>query len=222
MSFDTAANLVTGYGAMSALFLHLGLERPSAVDRTVKRTEKVLIWGVSSSFGFFAAQIAAIAGYGVVGVASGRGAELAKDAGIPYFIDRTMDSLVDDITALGPFKAVLAAADTAEDQVKLGAALAKLGGGHFLSTMGVRAGVILPEGVTGDFMQFLDDYLEPANKDFTAWVWWDFFERIFAQDAVKSVPLEVMGGLSKLPEAWDMLQYGKVGGKRLIVSPDLD
>ncbi|RYP43574.1 hypothetical protein DL770_011569 [Monosporascus sp. CRB-9-2] len=220
--FEEAAAISTAYGVMSALFIHLGLERPSSGSHRVSKGEKVLVWGVSSSFGVFAAQIATMAGYTVVGVASGRHSELAKTIGVAHFADRISPSVVETLAALGPFKAVLAAADSAEDQVKIGAILAAQGGGHFLSTMGVRAGVRLPEGVTGSFRQFLDDYLDPDRKEFAEWVWWDFFEDIFAEKKLKAVPLEVAGGLIKVPEVWNTLREGKVSGKRIIIQPDLE
>ncbi|KAL6401374.1 hypothetical protein AUP68_15243 [Ilyonectria robusta] len=220
--FEDAASLATAYGPMSALFLHLGLERPSGRTEAAKRDEKVLIWGVSSSFGAFATQIAKIAGYTVVGTASGGHAELAKTVGVAHFADRDAPSVVEDVAALGPFKAVLGAADSADDQVKIGKILAAQGGGHFLSTMGVRPGVKLPNGVTGSFQQFLDDYLEPGKKEFTEWVWWSFLENAFAANSLKTIPLEVKGGLSKVVEAWGLLQQGKVSGKRLIILPHLD
>lgn len=220
--FEDAASLATAYGPMSALFLHLGLERPSGGPEVAKKDEKVLIWGVSSSFGAFSAEIAKIAGYTVVGTASARHAELAKSVGVAYFADRYAPSVVEDVAALGPFKAVLGAADSAEDQVKIGKILAAQGGGHFLSTMGVRPGADLPNGVTGSFQQFLDDYLEAGKKEFTEWVWWNFFENVFAANSLKTIPLEVKGGLSKVVEAWELLQQGKVSGKRLIILPELD
>jgi hypothetical protein len=61
--------------------------------------------------------MAADAGYTVVGVASGRHAELAKSLGISSFVDRSSPEVLPTLTGLGPFKAVFAAADSAEDQV---------------------------------------------------------------------------------------------------------
>jgi len=79
-----------------------------------------LIWGVSSSFGASAAQIAQQAGYDVVGVAASHYAELVKSFGLANFVDRTAPAVVEDLVALVSFKAMLAAADSAENQVKMG------------------------------------------------------------------------------------------------------
>jgi hypothetical protein len=209
---------------MSALFLHLGLERPSSdrLTKPIERNENVLIWGVSSSFGALSAQLAREAGYTVVGVASNRHSDLAREVGVSHFVDRTAPNVVSDLIAHGPFKAVLAAADSAEDQIKIGEVLAAHGGGRFLSTMGVRAGVQLPDGVTGFFRQYLDDYIDPKNEEFTRWVWWDYLESAFADGRLRSLPLELKGGLSQVSEAWGILRLEGASGKRLIISPELD
>ncbi|KAF9768563.1 hypothetical protein IL306_014139 [Fusarium sp. DS 682] len=219
--FETASSVSNIYGAASALFLHLGLERPSSHGKFSKKDEKILIWGASSSFGAYATQLAAEAGYIVVGVASARNAELVQSFGATYFVDRQSPDAVQELIALGPFKAVLAAADAAQDQKVIGAILAAHGGGSFLSTMGLRAGVKLPPGVNGHFAQFLDDYLDPKNEEFTQWLWWEYLEGAFQSEKMKFLPVRVVGGLSQVQTAWDNLKEGKVSGQRQIVVPDL-
>lgn len=220
--YEQAAATSTAYGAFSALFIHLGLDRLNLDSSPIDKGERVLIWGISSSFGSAASRIAAKAGYTVIGVASAQHADLATESGAAHFADRSADSVVDTVASLGPFKAVLAAADSAEDQLKIGAILQRQGGGRFLSTMGVRAGVELPAGVEGFFRQFLDDYLDAENSEFAEWVWWECFEDAFEKGWLKPVPLKVVGGLSRVTRAWDSLQNGEVSGKRLIIRPDLD
>lgn len=219
--FEEAANLATSYAPASALFLQLGLERPESSKAPVKN-EKILIWGVSSSFGAIAAQLANHAGYTVVGVAHGRHASVVKELGVTHFLDRTSDNVVSDLIALGSFTAVLAAADDAEDQVKIGQVLAAHGGGEFLSTMGLRDNVKLPDGVTGRFHQFIDDYLDPKNKEFTQWFWWGYLEKVLANKELTSLPLEIYGGLSRVDDAWNALRLHNVSGKRLIIKPEQD
>ncbi|KAJ3542793.1 hypothetical protein NM208_g399 [Fusarium decemcellulare] len=222
-AFEEAAATATAYGAFSALFVHLGLERPDLdALSSIERKETVLIWGASSSFGAAAIQIARKAGYSVVGVASGQHEALVSKLGASHFADRNAESVVDKVTCLGPFKAVLAAADSADDQVKIGSILSKLGGGHFLSTMGVRSGVELPAGVTGSFQQFLDDYLDSSHQEFARWVWWNALEDAFSKRWLNTVPLEVVGGLVQVADAWRALEAGQVSGKRLIILPGLN
>lgn len=155
-----------------------------------------------------------------MGVATGRHAELAKTLGVSHFVNRTSSSVVQDLTELGPFKAVLAAADSATDQVKIGEVLAGCGGGRILSAAGIQPGVQFPAGVSGFFQQFLDDYLDPKNKEFVEWMWWDYLEAAFDDGRLKSVPLQVMEGLPQATEAWDLIRREQVGGKRLIVAPE--
>lgn len=104
----------------------------------------------------------------------------------------------------------------------MGKVLAAHGGGEFLSTMGVREGVKLPDGVTGRFHQFMDDYVDPTHSEFTRWFWWNYLEELLADEQLKSVPIESYGGLSRVDDAWDALRLGKVSGKRLIIKPQED
>jgi NADPH:quinone reductase-like Zn-dependent oxidoreductase len=221
VSFEAAVSVSNLYGAASALILHLHLERPSEKPNPENKDKKVLVWGASSSFGAYATQLATGAGYSVVGVASAKNAQLVESFGAVHFVDRNSSTVVQELIDLGPFEATLAAADSAHDQLLLGAVLAAHGGGSFLTTMGVRAGVDLPPGVSGFFRQFVDDYLDPKNMEFTHWLWWDFLERKFASGEIKVVPVHVIGGLAQVQEAWNLLKDGKVSGQRLAISPDL-
>ncbi|EXA30428.1 hypothetical protein FOVG_18197 [Fusarium oxysporum f. sp. pisi HDV247] len=222
LSFETASSISNLYGAASALFLHLQLEKPSGEPKSDRKAEKVLIWGASSSFGAYATQLAAEAGYAVVGVASARNAELVQSFGAAHFVDRESPGTLQELVALGPFKAVLAAADTAQDQGLIAAMLAAHGGGSFLSTMGLRPDVTLPPGVSGHFAQFIDDYLDPENREFTKWLWWQYLENTLESEKLKLLPVRVVGGLSQVQAAWDLLKQGKVSGQRLVIVPSLE
>jgi NADPH:quinone reductase-like Zn-dependent oxidoreductase len=222
LPFQTAASVSNLYGAASALILHLHLDKPSKNPKPENKEYKILIWGASSSFGIYATQLAREAGYTVVGVASKHNEEVVRSSGAAYFVNRRTKTTSQDLITLGPYKAVLAAADSAEDQVVIGEVLAALGGGSFLSTMGVRPGVNMPAGVTGLFAQYLDDYLDPKNKGFTEWVWWEYMEDALQSGQLKLVPVRELGGLSQVQTAWNLLKHGKVSGERLVISPDLD
>lgn len=206
---------------MSALVLHLHLDQPSTRPNPSNKAKKVLIWGASSSFSANAVQIAASAGYSVVGVASASNASLVKSLGATEFVDRKQAATAEDLIAIGPFHAVLAAADSAKDQEVIGTVLAAQGGGTFLSTMGVREGVKLLDGVREFFAQFLDDYLDPKNADFTSCVWWEYLEEA-VENQIQAPPTRIMGGLSKTQEAWDLLRQGKTSAERLIIHPNAD
>ncbi|KAJ5103121.1 hypothetical protein N7532_003650 [Penicillium argentinense] len=88
--------------------------------------------------------------------------------------------------------------------------------------MGVRAGVNLPDGVTGFFAQFLDDYMDPANAEFTGWVWWEYLEKVLADDQMHVLPSRIMGGLNQAQLAWDLLRQGRISAERLIIQPNAE
>jgi len=210
------------YAPASALFLHLGLERPLVGSKSPARDEKVLIWGASSSMGALATQIAVDAGYTVVAVASAHNRELVASMGAEHFLDRKTENATTSLVALGPYKAVFAAAESAADQLTIGEVLAKQGGGRFLTTMGVRPGVNLPSGVEGFFVQYLDDYMDPNNAEYTEWFWWGYLENALTGGKLKPFPTEVKGGLSSVMSAWNALREGKMSGRRQIIHPGED
>jgi hypothetical protein len=77
---------------------------------------------------------------------------------------------LEDLLALGPYKAVFGASESAANQVVIRNLLAAHGGGSFLTTMGVRSGVVLPDDVKGYFVQYMDDYFKPKNTEYVKWV----------------------------------------------------
>ena len=217
--FETAASLCISYTAAPILFLHLGLERPDTKS-VEKRDERVLIWGISSSLGAVATQLASQAGYAVVGVASGHHTELGKSLGLAHFVDRTSPTVVDELVALGPFKAVLSAADSPEDRGKVADVVAAHGGGEFIVASGPYQGTTLPDGVRATSRPFVADLMDEENKNLREWLFWNYLEDVIANDKLKSLPLDVKTGFSHVEEAWNLLREGKVSGKRVVIIPD--
>ena len=123
---------------------------------------------------------------------------------------------------MGPYKAVFGASETAADQAVIGKLLQAQGGGEFLTTMGVRPGVVLPPGVKGFFVQYMDDYLKPENEDYVKWVFWEYLEDGLVGGSLKLGDVEAAGGLGKLQESLDRLQAGEVRGKKLVIQPHLE
>lgn len=137
-------------------------------------------------------------------------------------MDYHSPKILDDLLVLGPYKAVFGASETAADQAVIGRLLESQGGGEFLTTMGLRPGVILPPGVKGFFVQFMDDYLKPENEDYVKWTFWEYLEGGLTSGSLKLGKVDVVGGLGKLQESLDKLQTGKVRGKKLVITPHLD
>ncbi|KAE9364642.1 GroES-like protein [Stipitochalara longipes BDJ] len=229
LSFEEASNASIVYAALSALILHLGLSRPalpfSKVHKNEPRNgERVLIWGGGSQIGFFAVQIAALAGYTVLTTASTNSEKALRDAGAAEVLDYRSPTIVQELIKRGPFRTVFAAADVAADQVLIGQVLAAQGGGKFLSTMGVREGVSLPKGVEGEFVQYMDDYFSDGEmeREFVAWVWGEngFLEEGLRGGGLKLGDVDVIDGLRGLAEGLRRLEKGEVRGKRLVVVPN--
>jgi hypothetical protein len=139
---------------------------------------------------------------------------------IPTLLTRTKKFWSGALHLLLVLLPFLAAADSAPDQVVIGNVLASQGGGEFLSTMGVREGVQLPEGVRGLFAQFTDEYLKPENAEHTKWLWWDYLEHLLSTGSLKYLPHKVVGDLTNVQDAWDLLKEHKVSGERLIIMPN--
>ncbi|KFZ25518.1 hypothetical protein V502_00010 [Pseudogymnoascus sp. VKM F-4520 (FW-2644)] len=212
--FEDATSASIVYAAMSALVLHLGLDRPSKDAQS--KEENVLVWGGASSIGFYAA------GYKVITTASERNRPLVKGAGATEVLDYHSPTIFEDLLALGPYKAMFGASESAVDQVVIGNLLAAQGGGTFLSTMGVRSGVALPDGVKGLFVQYMDDYLKPENTEYVKWVFWEYLEDGLVKGTLKLGDVEVIGGLEKITEGLGRLEAGEVGGKKLVIKPNLE
>jgi NADPH:quinone reductase-like Zn-dependent oxidoreductase len=79
MSFVDASTMPVG-GLTAQLLL-------DAIEPSSKPGDYVLVWGASSSVGYFAVQLAAKAGYKVIAVASGQHKDLCLELGAAHFID---------------------------------------------------------------------------------------------------------------------------------------
>jgi hypothetical protein len=164
------------------------------------------------------------AGYTVLSTASPASFESLKRVGAKEVLDYHAPSIAESLIARGPFKTVFAAADKAADQGVIGEVLAAQGGGRFISTMGVRPGVVLPQGVEGVFVQYMDDYLKPENEEFVRWVWGDegFLESGLKEGGLALGEVEGIGGLGMLAEGLRRLEKGETRGRRLVVRPGLE
>lgn len=104
----------------------------------------------------------------------------------------------------------------------IGNLLAAQGGGSFLTTMGVRSGVVLPDVVKGYFVQYMDHYFKPENTEYVKWVFWEYLEEGLVSGSLKLEEVEVIGGLGMLVEGLGRLQGGEVNGKKLVIQPNLE
>jgi NAD(P)-dependent dehydrogenase (short-subunit alcohol dehydrogenase family) len=204
---------------MSAMIIHLGLDRPTKIPKP--KDEKVLIWGGSSSVGFYAIQIAAQAGYKVMTTASPANFLRLKSAGAAEVFDYHSSNILSDLISLGPYRAIFAAAESATDQVIIGKILEVQGGGKFLSTMGARPGVVLPTGVEAFFVQYMDDYFKPELEEFKNWFFEEWQEQSLINKSIQLGNVEILGNLNSLQEGLSRLEAGDVRSSiKLVIRPN--
>jgi hypothetical protein len=88
--------------------------------------------------------------------------------------------------------------------------------------MGARSGVVLPDGVKGFFVQYMNDYFKSENTEYVKWVFWEHLGGGLVNRSLKLGEVEVIGWLGKLAEGLSRLQAGEVKGKKLVIMPNLE
>ncbi|KAK0101722.1 hypothetical protein ONS95_006877 [Cadophora gregata] len=225
LPFPEATSASQIYASMSAMVLHLGLDRPSAAPNPTNKDKKVLIWGGGSSFGFFAVQIAVRAGYTVHTTASPTSESTLLSLGASTVHPYTSPTLHNDLLSHGPYHSIFAAQDDAPSQLLIAKLLAAQGGGSFISTMGPRPqpdDVTWPENVKVEFVQYMDDYFKAENEEFKNWVFGEYIEKGLKERNLKLGEVEVVGGLGSVKGALERLEGGGVRGRKLVVRADWD
>jgi NADPH:quinone reductase-like Zn-dependent oxidoreductase len=222
----TAIAAASLYQALAALTIHLSLSPPTTTPDPTNLSKRVLIWGGSSTVGSYAIQLASKAGYTVVTTSSPQYHSQLLSFGATETHDRHDTSLKEKLTKAGPYEAVLAAADSAEDQTLMASVLAAQGGGSILSTMGARPGAVVPPGVEVKFGQFIDSYLgdDAATKERREKFFWGFLENDVLGEGrlgIQLVDTTVVGGLGKAEEGLERLRGGH-GAGRLVIRNDID
>lgn len=144
------------------------------------------------------------------------------EAGAAAVYDYHSSDVLESLKSSGPYEAIFAANDAAADQVILGKLLEAQGGGRFLSSMGLRPGVVLPPNVSAFFVQYMDDYLKPENEPFTRWVFSEYLEGGLKNSTLKLGKVDIVGGIGSIQTALNQLESGSVKGKKLVINPHLD
>ncbi|RDB31039.1 Dehydrogenase azaJ [Hypsizygus marmoreus] len=238
-SASTAAS--TAGNAVSALHLHLGLDRPSPnLQPTTQsiaqgRNRPCMEWclihrlirhsgGITGTVEYNlpgSQHVLSVpppkAGYRVVTTASSKHTSYLQSLGASAVIDYTLPSttLLSTLQSHGPYYRTFSAAS----QVVLGDLVSAQGGGSFLATMGVRPGVVLPPAVEGFFAQYLDDFLKPVHGEFTRWFYWEWLETAIRTGSLRLARVEVLpGGLEAIESGLRKLEKG-VSSLKLIVDP---
>ncbi|EHY53186.1 Dehydrogenase orf1 [Exophiala dermatitidis] len=191
-------------------------ESPAKEEET--ETETLLVWGASSSVGSCGVQLATLAGYEVIGVASKKNHDMVRSLGAKLCFDHHDPKMIDDIVRnlqgkrlVGAFDAIstddtLAAVcdilDRSEGR-KLVAAV--MPGAEAKATKGVR--------ITTNFAAAANAVTGGLGK--SVWTW---LGKALDEDRIKCMPLaHVVGhGLQDIQKAVDFLAQG-VSAKKLVV-----
>lgn len=238
VAYEEAVVLPLGINtAASSLFsaTTLGLEFPKQQQQqqsaalSLQGKKKVLIvWGASSSVGACGVQMAAQAGYEVVGVASSKNHALVQSWGASAMFDYNGDAttttntstIVDDIVKYVQGKEVVGAFSAAVSDAALESLCAILdraippGSKKLIVSVTPGAETKASKGVTIVTNFSADPKNEPYQKAVWAWL-----NEGMAQGSVKyAPPFEVVGkGLEDVQKGVDLLAQG-VSAKKLVVS----
>jgi NADPH:quinone reductase-like Zn-dependent oxidoreductase len=222
MSFDEASTM--GVGSLTAalgLWKHLGLKSEPG---SAPSGEAVLVYGASSSVGYYAVQLAAIAGYRVVAVASKRNHGLVTENGAAQAVDYNDPDWVDQIARESQNKKFVGAFDAIGGQslVKCFEAMSKAGAPK------ARAATTIPtkELLGAALQEKLNDIccinLGTAHFDAQRPYLVSYVQKmsaLLADGQLKPSRVKVLGGLGAAIQGYQDMQTGKVSGEKLVVHP---
>ncbi|KAK1994789.1 alcohol dehydrogenase GroES-like domain-containing protein [Colletotrichum falcatum] len=212
-------NFATVVGLLNA---HLGLERPDPVGRAAaapRSGKKVLVYGGTSSFGSFATQYLAQAGYRVVTTTSPRHAALVARLGAVHVVDHTRprDAVVEELSAQGPYDYVVDSISLGPTYDVLTRVVAAQGGGKIHALLPAPDPLSIPEGVTPVFAPWSLPMGKEENAELLEWAYGTYFPRAIADGKIVALPSQkIGGGLGGLNEAVDVVFKGVSGAKVVV------
>jgi NADPH2:quinone reductase len=227
MSFEDAATVpLAALTAAMALYIYMDL-RPPYLPPLGQKKAPILIYGVSSAVGAFAAQLARISGVGpIIGVA-GRAGDFAKSLA-DYVVDyrKGEDAVVAAIEEILTIEGVGSKVPYVFDAIS--------GEGSFEATAriinprGGRVAATLPPEL---FAKDKENFKYPpgvkaavapvpsahsTNKDF-AYVWSRYLSRLLEDGRLKAHPYTVVpGGLAGVLTGLKNLKEGKASGEKYV------
>ncbi|OAL33189.1 hypothetical protein AYO20_07506 [Fonsecaea nubica] len=223
MTYEEAAVLPLGVTtAASCLFpeVMLGLDMPPMKGTAVKNSKTLVVWGASSSVGSCGVQLAALAGYTVVGVCSQRNHDMVRSLGAEECFDQGDPNIVESVISylksqgqevVGAYDAI----STSPTLQPLCEILHGCGGRKFIASVFPGAeqhakhdvSIVTNLATVGDFATGL----APAI--------WSWLETALEDHRMQCMPPpELMGtGLESVQAAMDELAGGTVSGRKLVV-----
>ncbi|KAK2031053.1 alcohol dehydrogenase GroES-like domain-containing protein [Colletotrichum zoysiae] len=213
----TPVSLIGNFSTTVGLFTeHLGLERPDPVGKAPPKGKKILVYGGTSSFGSFATQYLAQAGYRVVTTTSPPHRDLITKLGAIHVVDHTQsrDAIVKELVAQGPYDYVVDSISLKPTYGILAQVVAAQGGGKIHALLPVPDGLSFPEGVTAEVASWSQSLGKPENSELLKWAYGTYFSQAIANDKLVTLPWrKIDGGLGGLNEAVDVLFKGVSGVK---------
>jgi NADPH:quinone reductase-like Zn-dependent oxidoreductase len=232
ISYEDAVVLPLGTAtAASCLFpaTMLNLDFPP-LDRKADRNGKILlVWGASSSVGSSGVQLAAQAGYTVIGICSARNFAMVTSLGAVKCFEHTSPAVVDEVVSYVTASShageeVVGAYDgisTAPTLTPLCEILHRLAATNVVPTRkfiaavypGAEAHAMHGVEIIVNLTQGMEQFHRTAAR-LPPWL-----ERAMADGRIKCAPeKDVVGeGLEAVQEAMDRLAEGKVSGRKLVV-----
>ncbi|KAL8703413.1 MAG: hypothetical protein Q9201_003416 [Fulgogasparrea decipioides] len=219
---EAAATILNLAAIVSAPSIHLKLARPPLDAKAQPKSQKVLIYGGSSSCGGLATKYAVTAGYTVVTTSSPQNWAFVSSLGPAYVIDHTRpsSSIIAELESQGPFDAILDTIGLAPVTDIMSAYLSSLGGGAYNTLIPPMGNKPIPANVERKFAPYSWAFEEEANKDIARWFFDEYLSKGLESGLMVPTRQQVVeGGLKKVQEVLDLMDRGGVSGHKLVMDP---
>jgi NADPH:quinone reductase-like Zn-dependent oxidoreductase len=224
VSLEAAVTPIVNLGTVvSALSIHLGLERPPISGPANPKQRKVLIYGGSSSVGGLATKYASAAGYEVTTTSSPNNRTFVESLGPKHIIDHTQtpEAIVQQLKEHGPYDAILDCIGLPPVTKIFYDYLGSIGGGRYYTTLPPFGPEIhQPENVERVFASYSLALNQPEHADLAQWLYKEYLPRGLESGLIIPTRPEIIpGGLEKVQHALDLMNQGRVSGRKLILYP---
>jgi NADPH:quinone reductase-like Zn-dependent oxidoreductase len=218
---DASGVLVNLATVISALCIHIGLDRPPTTGKAAANGKTLLVYGGSSNVGGLAVKFASDAGYKVITTSSPANKDFVTTRNPTYVVDHTQppENVVAELKAHGPYDAVFDAIGTPAATAVIGGVLAETGGVYY-STLPPGKDDKLPGNVEKKTPLYGMKFNEPANRHIKKWYLEEYLPQGLSNGNIFPNPiLKVPGGLSSMQEALDKLSTNSASGVKIVINP---
>jgi NADPH:quinone reductase-like Zn-dependent oxidoreductase len=206
---------------VSALSLHISLERPPLDGKAKANGKTLLVYGGSSNVGGLAVKYASDAGYAVITTSSPANKMFVATRCPAYIFDHTEtpEKVIAELKAHGPYDAIFDAIGTPTATAIIGGLLAETGGVYY-STLPSGNDDKLPQNVEKRFAIYGAKFNEPANQHIKKWYMEEYLPHGLNNGSIfPNTILKLDGGLSSVQEALDRLFSGSASGVKIAINP---